>query len=263
MNGPRRVPRPRLDWAKYQAISDEVRTDRLQSRQLEVDSGGSIVAPRHSVLRLSCPQGPQVADVCFFNADDPTERLWANQTLNREGAYVSRGSQLWSTMPRFRPLATVVADTVAERVEEGSTPHHIVLGAHCNKWMWFLATGQETHPNCYDHLCQAVDEVGIDRSLIHDNVNFFQRTRIEPGSHQYATEPSAVQSGDYVELYAEVNLVAAISVCPMGSGAHRAESGTRDPLPLLAEVFAVTAAPPPAFSYQPNPSAAAGRQEVP
>jgi uncharacterized protein YcgI (DUF1989 family) len=253
--GERRVPRPGFDWANYAPIAAEERGTALSTTHIPVDTGRAVRVPQGHVFRLTCPEGAQVADVDFFNADDPTERLWANQTLNREGAYVSVGSRLWSNMPQFRPLATIVADTVRDRVSPGGTPHHIVLGAHCNPWMWLLATGRPDHPNCYDHLTMAVDEAGIPRSLIHDNVNFFQKTRLDPVSHQYVTEPPDVVPGDYIELYAELPLVVAISVCPMGSGRFRSESGQRDPKPLLATVYATGVQVPP-FAY-PAPSGSA------
>ena len=244
----RRVPRPSFDWSAYEPIATQARAAALDRVDIPPDSGRHIAVAAGSVLRLTCPDGPQVADVCFFNAADPREHLWANQTLNREGAHVTRGSRLWGSMPRFRPLATMVTDTVSERVEASKTRHHIVLGAHCNRYLWLLATGRDDHPNCYDQLCEAVDAAGIPRSLIHDNVNFFQRTRIDSASDQYVSEASAVQPGDHVELYAEVDLVVAISACPMGSGRHRAESGDRDPLRLEASTYAVDHRPPP-FAY--------------
>lgn len=246
----RRVPRPGFDWADYEPLVQQTRGEPLTTVEIAPDSGRHISVAAGSVMRLECPDAAQVADVCFFNAADPRERLWANQTLNREGAHVTRGSRLWGTMPRFRPLATIIADTVSERDEKSGTRHHIVLGAHCNSHMWLLATGRADHPNCYDQLCLAVDEAGIDRSLIHDNVNFFQRTRIDPASDQYVTEASNVEPGDYVELYAEVDLVVAISACPMGSGRFRAESGKRDTARLLATTYAVDHRPP-TFAYPP------------
>jgi uncharacterized protein YcgI (DUF1989 family) len=250
--GERRVPRPAFDWTAYAPMTTEERGDPLSTTEIPVDSGRAVRVPQGQIFRLTCPDGPQVADVCFFNADDPTERLWANQTLNREGAYVSVGSRLWSTMPRFRPLATIITDTVRDRVPLGDTPHHIVLGAHCNPWMWLLATGRDDHPNCYRHLTAAVDQAGIARSLIHDNVNFFQRTRIDPANHQYVTQAPLVQPGDHVELFAELPLVVAISTCPMGSGRFRAESGQRDPKRLVADVYHTSVRPPP-FEY-PTPT---------
>lgn len=258
IEGERRVPRPGFDWSAYAPIAEEDRQPAIETVEIAVDTGRAVRVPQGHVMRLACPDGPQVADVCFFNAEDPTERLWANQTLNREGAYVSIGSRLWGTMPRFRPLATIIADTVRARVAPTDTPHHIVLGAHCNRWMWLLATGRADHPNCYDHLCMAVDEANIDRSLIHDNVNFFQKTRIDTATHQYVTQVPDVEPGDYVEIFAEVPLVVAVSVCPMGSGRYRAESGQRDPKRLVATVHPTQHLPSPFMYPEPGSHEAAG-----
>lgn len=246
----RRVPRPLLDWERYRPIAERSSSRGAPTRCVVIapDSGRAITVTAGEVLRLSCPDGPQVADVCFWSAEDPTERLWANQTLNREGTHVTTRSRLWGTMPRFRPLATVVADTLTPIDTGTNAKHHIVLGAHCNEWLWYLATGRRGHPSCYAQLCDAATEAAIDIGLVHDNVNFFQKTRIDPVNGQYVTERSDARAGDYVELYAEIDLVVGISACPMGSGEHRAESGRRDPLSLIAETFA-TGTTPQRFVY--------------
>jgi uncharacterized protein len=244
----RRVPRPSFRWSDYEPLLREPRTEPLATIEILPDSGRHVRVPQGAIFRLTCPDGAQVADVCFFNAADPTEHFWANQTLLREGAHVTRGSRLWGTMPLYRPLATLISDTVSERVAPGETRHHILLGAHCNPYMWLLATGRSDHPNCYDQLCEAVDAAGIARELIHDNVNFFQRTRLDPTSDQYVTEASAVLPGDFVELYAELELLVAISACPMGSGRYRAESGQRDTHRLVASTYSTTHRPP-VFAY--------------
>jgi uncharacterized protein YcgI (DUF1989 family) len=231
---------------------DEPRGGPVDEVEIPPDSGRHIRVAHGDILRLACPDGGQVADVCIFNAADPTEHLWANQTLLREGAHVTRGTRLWGTMPLYRPLATVITDTVSERVDPDETRHHIILGAHCTRYMWLIATGRPDHPNCYDQLCDGVDAAGIPRELIHDNVNFFQRTRLDASSDQYVTEASAVRPGDYVELYSEMDLVLAISACPMGSGRHRAETGQRDTQRLLATTYRSSHRPP-KFSY-PSPS---------
>ena len=247
----RRVPRPLIDWDFYRPIAEQsaTRTGPTRVVEIAVDTGRAITVGAGEVVRLSCPDGPQVADVCFWSAADPTERLWANQTLNREGTHVTTGSRLWGTMPNFRPLATLVADTVVTSDTGTNARHHIVLGAHCNEWLWYLATGERGHPSCYQQLCDSATEAGIDVGLVHDNVNFFQKTRIDPLSSQYVTERSDAVAGDFVELYAEIDLVVGISACPMGSGGHRAESGLRDPLPMVAETFATGVAPRP-FVYE-------------
>jgi hypothetical protein len=151
-------------------------------------------------------------------------------------------------MPNFRPLLTIIDDTVVTMDSGTIARHHIVLGAHCNKWMWYLATGRDDHPNCYDQLCDAARSAGIDIAHVHDNVNFFQKTRIDPATGFYVTEGSDATSGDYVELYAELDVVVALSTCPIGSGRHKSESGERDPHPVRIEVYETGIVPTP-FAY--------------
>ena len=100
----RRVPRPPFEWSDYEPLVSEPRGQAVDSVEVPPDSGRHIEVPQGHIFRLACPDGAQVADVCVFNADDPTERFWANQTLLREGAHVTRGSRLWGTMPLYRPL---------------------------------------------------------------------------------------------------------------------------------------------------------------
>jgi uncharacterized protein len=166
----------------------------------------------------------------------------------REGAWLTTGSRLWGGMPRFRPLMTIVADSVPFLDRGNGARHHIVIGGHCNTWYWRLATGESDHANCYDQLCDAVRSVGIDTSLIHDNLNLFQKSRVDFVTGHYVTEASDARPGDFVDFYAELNVIMAISTCPLGSGAKRAESGEVDPKPLLVQIFD-SGIEPQEFSY--------------
>jgi uncharacterized protein YcgI (DUF1989 family) len=205
------------------------------------------------VARLVCVEGPQIADVDVFNADDPHEHLWANQTLNREGAHLTTFSRLWSNMPRFRPLMTVIEDTVRNVPTNPGARHHIILGAHCNPYYWLIASGRSDHSSCYTNLVSAVAEFGLGPEFVHDNLNLFQKTRIDPETSRYVTEGSDAQSGDYVEFYAEMNILMAVSACPVGSGRFAAETHVTDTKSLLAQLYDTGVDPEP-FAY-PGPTA--------
>jgi len=54
--------------------------------------------------------GPQIADVCMWNASDFYEHIWNDQTLDYEGAHRTTFIRLWSTMPKFRLLLEINED---------------------------------------------------------------------------------------------------------------------------------------------------------
>jgi uncharacterized protein YcgI (DUF1989 family) len=76
------------------------------------EMGKAFVVKKGQTFRLTCIDGPQIADVCLWNANDYQERFWAHMTLNREGIWVAPFNRLWSNMPKFRPMMTVIEDTV-------------------------------------------------------------------------------------------------------------------------------------------------------
>lgn len=245
----RRIPYPLLDVGFYERIAASDRSTAADQLLIPPESGTAVKVPAGHVARVYGPDGPQIGDVDFFNAADPTEHLWANQTLLREGAWLTTGSRLWGTMPNFRPLMTIVADTVPFVDKGNGARHHIIIGSHCPRWYWWLAIGDKNHSNCYDQLCSAANSVGIDTSLVHDNLNLFQKSRIDFVTGHYVTEGSDARAGDYVEFYAEMDVTMAISTCPLGSGAEPAESGQVDPKSLRVEIYD-TGISPQEFTYE-------------
>lgn len=245
----RRIPYPKLDLAFYERVLQAERTKPVVTAIVPRDSGRSVKVKAGQIARVICLEGPQIADICFFNANDSTEHLWASQTLLREGCFLTTGSRLWGTMPNYRPLMTIVVDTV-KYVDTGTGARsHVIAGGHCPSWYWYLATGVKNHPNCHDQLISAAKDVDIDESLVHDNLNLFQKSRIDSKTGHYVTEASDAKTGDYVEFYAEIDVIMAISTCPLGSGKFRAELDRRDPTPLGVDIYDIGIEPQ-EFSYE-------------
>ena len=246
---PRRFPTPSMDTRFYEDLRANQEGFRL-IREIDIPktSGRGFVVKRGQAVRIVCNEGCQIADVDIFNADDPSEHLWANQTLNREGAHLTTFSRLWSNMPWFRPLMTIIEDTVQNVTTNPGARHHIILGAHCNPFYWLVATGEKEHPNCYDNLVGAIAPFGLGSERVHDNLNLFQKTRIDPETDRYVTEASDVKAGDFVTFYAEMNVLMAVSACPLGSGRYAAELRRADTKPLLARIYE-TGVEPRTFMY--------------
>jgi uncharacterized protein YcgI (DUF1989 family) len=51
---------------------------------------------------------------------------------------------------------------------------------------------------------------------VHDVINIFQVTGLDSMHEMYFMEPSPAKKGDFIEFFAEIDLLCAISVCPSG-----------------------------------------------
>jgi len=129
---------------------------------------------------------------------------------------LSTYSRLWSNMPMFRPLMTIIEDTVETKLTFPTSGHHYCFGSHCNPSFWYWALRDKDHPyvtkyNCWCNRQRAIKPFGLGYEDLHDNINLFQKTHFEPGG-VHPVEPSDVKKGDYVEFYAEMDVLMAVSL---------------------------------------------------
>ncbi|KAI5264822.1 hypothetical protein E4T47_08673 [Aureobasidium subglaciale] len=91
------------------------------------------------------------------------------------------------------------------------------------------------------NLVRAILPFGLAESDVHDNVNIFPITDIDEQDH-HRLHPSPAKKGDYLEMFAEIDLLFALSTCPAGDestfGWH-AEKMKSTCLPLQVLVFTV------------------------
>jgi hypothetical protein len=72
---------------------------------------------------------------------------------------------------------------------------------------------------------------------VHDVVNVFMCTGYTHDTHQYFMKASPVRPGDFIEFFAEIDLLAGLSACPGGDcGASHSDDAARC-YPLKVEVF--------------------------
>ena len=91
---------------------------------------------------------------------------------------------------------------------------------------------------CRLNLLQAIEPFGLTEEDIHDNIDIHQKWRLEPKEGRYYLAPTDKKVGSYIEFYAEMDLLVAISACPDGDGT-RHFSLPEDPptLPLGIEIY--------------------------
>lgn len=237
-------PNPPLDREFYERLRAARDKFRLQEKfiiSLE-DQGRGFIVKRGKTTRIVCVEGPQIADVCFYNANDFSERFWNDQTILREGLYLTTFSRLWSNMPKFRPMMTIIEDTVENRPTYPGARHHFAFSAHCNPHSMYWALKDRNHLyvrsfNCYHNLSGAIAPFGLGAEDIHDNLNLFQKGHIDLKTGRHMTEVSDAGRGDYVEFYAELDTLVAVSICPNGSGKLHWSVGEQDIKPLGIEIY--------------------------
>ncbi|SFB17860.1 hypothetical protein SAMN05421688_3442 [Poseidonocella pacifica] len=210
--------------------------------------------PAGEFFRITCVEGPQVGDLNLWNANDLTERFFSGKTRALHGSHVTTGDRLWSSLPMLRPMATIVEDSLHWY---GIDPHggavHDVIGTRCDPYTHALLSGGDYHHCCHSNLIRALSEAaGLSRDeaepLVHDVLNVFMCTGFTRDTGQYFMKASPVRPGDYLECFAEIDLLGALSACPGGDCGAEHSSDAAACHPLLIETFA------------PEPDALAGWQ---
>jgi uncharacterized protein YcgI (DUF1989 family) len=227
---------------------EEVRSSRASFHRVKqyviplTERGKAFVVKKGQAVRIICVEGPQVVDVCIWNADNYEEYFWNEFTLSREGLFLTTFSRLWSNMPKLRPMMTIIEDTVETQATFPGAGHHYCFGGHCNPHFWYWALKDKTHPyvttfSCYHNLLRAVTPFGLGPLSLHDNINLFQKTHFELDTGRRPVESSDAKAGDYVEFFAEMDVLMAVSICPGGSFAENWSAGENEIKPIGIEIY--------------------------
>lgn len=179
-------------------------------------SGRGFGVKAGQTFRVIEDSGPQIGDVAFWSADDPKECFAAMRTWLVEGWIVRPFTRLWSELPWFRPMMTCIEDTV--RVEEGADYHYHFIGAHCSPEAMERRFGLANWNGCRLNLLQAIEPFGLGERDLRENVNVHEKNRLDLTTGLRSIAKGECQPGDYIEFYAEMNLIVAVSVCPFGDG---------------------------------------------
>jgi uncharacterized protein len=178
-------------------------------------SGKAFQVKTGEAFRIIQTEGPQICDLWLFNSENPNEHFWSNYTMVLEGVYLKPFGRLWSNMPWFRPMATLTEETIRSR---GGFPHIISFGSHCTSELWQLHSGIKGLNSCHINGLKAIQPFGLKEKDLHDNLNVHMKVKIDPNDGQVSVSGSDCTKGDYAEFFAEMDLLLAISTCPLGDG---------------------------------------------
>lgn len=210
-------------------------------------------------FRISSVEGPQVGDLNLFNARDRSERFYSGKTRALHGTHVGTGDRLWSGFPFLRPMATITHDTLGwYGIDADGGSVHDVIGTRCDPYTHdLLSGGGSYHHCCHSNLTRALarhtgQDADAVEAEIHDVLNVFMCTGFTRDTGQYFMKASPVRPGDFLECFAEIDLLGVLSACPGGDCSRTHSSDEARCFPLAIEILEPQAAPagwqPPAIS---------------
>jgi len=223
-------------------LIDSVTVEPRSAETFEVSAG--------HFFRITCPNGPQVGDLNLWAQDNLHERFFAGKTRALHGTHVSTGDRLWSNLPHMRPMATITHDTLDwYGFDEFGGSVHDVIGTRCDPYTNMVLNHDHYHHCCHSNLIRALSQSqGITpedaEPHIHDVLNVFMCTGFTRDTQQYFMKASPVRKGDFIEFFAEIDLLGGLSACPGGdcSTVHSSDVAKCDQ--LLVEIYKPNAGPP-------------------
>ena len=237
---PETIARP--DLALY--ASARATAQKLSEATAQPREAATFHVKAGQFFRISSVEGSQVGDLNLFAADNLDERFYSGKTRALHGTHVTTGDQLWSTLPYLRPMATVTTDTLDwYGIDEFGGSVHDVIGIRCDPYTHNVLAGGDYHHCCHSNLTRALSaETGLpphDAEMrVHDVLNVFMCTGVTRDTGQYFMKASPVRPGDYIEFFAEIDLLGCLSACPGGDCSTTHSSDVAKCYPLLIEVFA-------------------------
>ncbi len=162
---------------------------------------------RGQTFRIVDLEGNQAVDSLFYNAQDMTDRYSAQDTIREQGSiYLTTGTHLISSERNV--LLTIVADTCGR---------HDTLGGACaaeSNQVRYALDKRWMH-SCRDTFLLTIGRWGrgVTKCDITHNINFFMNVPVTADGG-LSFEDGVSEAGRYVELRAEMDVVALLSNCP-------------------------------------------------
>ncbi|MBV04057.1 MAG: hypothetical protein CML45_06650 [Rhodobacteraceae bacterium] len=207
-------------------------------------SAGCLDVKAGQFFRVKSLEGSQVGDLNLWNRHNLAETFYSGKTRALHGTHVSTKDRLWSSLPAMRPMATITHDTLDwYGFDSFGGSVHDIIGTRCDPYTNNLISGGDHyHFCCHSNLTRALAhhcdlDIPSAESYIHDVLNVFMCTGFTRDTGQYFMKESPVKPGDYLEFFAEIDLIVGLSACPGGNCASSHSSDKADCHPLEIEVF--------------------------
>ncbi len=237
---PETLPAPDLElYAKARASAEKITECLVPPRDARCFD-----VPAGHFFRITSVEGPQVGDLNIWSATNIDERFYTGKTRALHGSHLKTGQRMWSSFPYLRPMATMTTDTLDwYGFDEFGGALHDLIGTRCDPYTQALLTGDMYHHCCHSNLSRALSQhlerpIEAVESYVHDVLNVFMCTGLSRDTGQYFMKASPVRPGDYLEFFAEIDLLGGLSACPGGDCSAEHSSDVAACYPLLVEVYA-------------------------
>ena len=216
---------------------DEIIVPPRDAKTFKVKSG--------NFFRIESIEGPQVGDLNLFQADNLEEKFYSGKTRALYGTHISVGDKMLSCFPYLRSLATITWDTLdwyGYDKDGGSV--HDVIGTRCDPYTYKLTSNNDYHYCCHSNLTRALvseKKIKLDdaEKIVHDVLNVFMLTGFTNETKQYFMKSSPVRPGDFLEFFAETDLLGVLSACPGGDCGSEHSSDAAKCYPLKVSIWDV------------------------
>ncbi len=179
------------------------------------------------VLRIIDLEGQQVPDVIMWDASNLDNVLSCAYTRPATGKWtkVGKGGHYPLYSKSCEKLATITRDTVGV---------HGFAGSCCSWESNYVRYGIPGTPNCRDNFVAAMAAYGFTTKNIDTNscISFFMSQSFDPDG-TFKINPPASEAGDYIDLFAEKDIIIAVSNCPQ----ERNPCNGYNPTSLMAVLF--------------------------
>ena len=202
--------------------------------------------PAGYFFRIVSTVGPQVGDLNLWNKNNINERFFSGKTRALFGTHVSTSDRLYSNLPFLRPMATITHDTLDwYGYDDDGGSVHDVIGTRCDPYTHIALNNEEYHYCCHSNLCRALSKhqqkpIEEIEHNVHDVLNVFMCTGFTKNTHQYFMKASPVRPDDFIEFFAEIDLLCGLSACPGGDCSSSHSSDEAACYPLKVETFKPT-----------------------
>jgi uncharacterized protein YcgI (DUF1989 family) len=232
------------DFTIYEAVRDTMK--KINSELIPPRSASCINVNAGQFFRIKSVDGPQVGDLNLWSREELSEFFYSGKTRALYGTHVSTKDRLWSSLPTMRPMATITHDTLDwYGFDSFGGSVHDIIGTRCDPYTNNLISGGgQYHHCCHSNLTRALAKhcdlkLNIAEKYVHDVLNVFMCTGFTRDTGQYFMKESPVKPGDYLEFFAEIDLIVGLSACPGGNCASEHSSDQANCYPLEIEVFSV------------------------
>ena len=197
----------------------------IQEFTIPAKEGRAFVVKKGQVLRIHQVTGGQVGDCVFYNANDYREMFhvgqsWAINVICGTGT-AKQFKYFYSKPPRENVMLSVVEDTYGD--------HWGNCGGRCSTRLYELRDNipAGTHRSCQENLTEALAPYGLTGDDVFDIFNIFMVADLHPDG-SFTIKPTEVGPDDYLDLRAEMDVLAAVSACPADTSPTNA--GQSNPL---------------------------------